>query len=98
MGGSGQTGWPHDGQGTVPSGLSSVIAIAAGWAHSLVLKSDGTVVAWGSNYYGQCAVPNRLSGVIAIAAGAYHRLALKSDGTVVAWGDNNLGQSAVPNG
>jgi alpha-tubulin suppressor-like RCC1 family protein len=31
----------------VPSGLSGVAAIAAGTFHSLALKGDGTVVAWG---------------------------------------------------
>jgi alpha-tubulin suppressor-like RCC1 family protein len=30
-----------------------VVAIAAGDQHSLALCDDGTVVAWGSNYYGQ---------------------------------------------
>ena len=41
--------WGSDsyGQSTVPDGLSDVTAIAAGNAHSLALKSDGTVVAWG---------------------------------------------------
>ena len=34
-------------------GLSSVVAVAAGDRHSLALKSDGTVWAWGSNDYGQ---------------------------------------------
>ncbi len=33
--------------------LAGVSAIAAGGAHSLALKSDGTVVAWGSDIYGQ---------------------------------------------
>ena len=33
---------------TVPGGLNGVVAIAAGNNHSLALKSDGTVVAWGS--------------------------------------------------
>src|ERR1017187_662521 len=67
-------------------------ALAAGYLHSLALKSDSTVVAWGDNYYGQCIVPVGLSNIIAIAAGEYHSLALKSDGTVVAWGDNYYGQ------
>ncbi len=35
------------------SGLSGVVAIAGGYVHSLALKSDGTVWAWGSNYSGQ---------------------------------------------
>jgi len=33
--------------GRRPAGLSGVTAIAAGGFHSLALKSDGTVVAWG---------------------------------------------------
>ena len=37
----------------IPAGLSGVTAIAAGYSHSLALKSDGTVVAWGSNHNGQ---------------------------------------------
>ena len=72
--------------------------VAAGTHHSLALKSDGTVVAWGFNYSGQCTVPSGLSGVIAIAAGNSHSLALKSDGTVVAWSDNGWSQSTVPSG
>ena len=32
---------------------SGVLAIAAGYSHSLVLKRDGTVWATGYNYYGQ---------------------------------------------
>ncbi|MCL2140281.1 MAG: RCC1 repeat- and reductase domain-containing protein [Dehalococcoidia bacterium] len=33
--------------------LTDVIAISAGYQYSLALKSDGTVYAWGRNYYGQ---------------------------------------------
>src|SRR6266849_1865544 len=72
------------------------LAIAAGVAHSLALKSDGTVAAWGDNAYLESTVPATLAGVIAIDAGRNHSLALKSDGTVVAWGDNAYGQSTVP--
>jgi hypothetical protein len=86
------------GQTDVPIGLNGVVAIAAGWSHSLALKSDGTVVAWGDNSAGQTNVPAGLTGVVAIAAGAGHSLALKSDGTVIAWGDNYWGESAVPAG
>jgi alpha-tubulin suppressor-like RCC1 family protein len=85
------------------SGLSGVVAIAAGAEHGLALKSDGTVWAWGYNVVGQLGngtvkssdVPVQVSGlssVIAIAAGTDHSLALKSDGTVWAWGDNEDGE------
>jgi len=75
--------------------LSGVVAIADGDDHSLALKSDGTVMAWGSNNYGQLgdgtftprATPGPvldasgapLSGITSIAAGFDHSLALKVD-------------------
>ena len=69
--------------------------VAAGEVHSLALKQDGTVVAWGYNCCGQVNVPSGLSNVVAIAAGGSLSLALKQDGTVVAWGGNAY---AVPSG
>jgi hypothetical protein len=84
------------GQTTIPSGLSGVVAISAGYGHSVALKGDGTVVAWGNNDSGQTTVPAGLSGVVSISAGVYYTVALKGDGTVVAWGYNGLGQTKVP--
>jgi alpha-tubulin suppressor-like RCC1 family protein len=84
--------------------LSGFAAIAAGSNHNMVLKSDGTVWAWGSNSNGQLGdgttggsngtpMPvQNLSGVTCIAAGWDFSLALKNDGTVWAWGSNSNGQ------
>ena len=85
------------GQTNVPvAAQSGVTAIASGSSHTLALKSDGSVVAWGGTGIGQLTVPAAAqSGVIAIAAGASHSVALKSDGSVVAWGAYS-NQSIVP--
>ena len=80
----------------MPAGLTGVTAIAAGDYHTVALKSDGTVVAWGYNGYGQTTVPAGFTGVMAIAAGELHTVALKSDGTVVAWGYNVSARPPCP--
>ena len=86
------------------SGLTGITAIAVGGHfHSLALKNDGTVWAWGRNQYGQLGngtttnsnVPiqvSSLTSITAIAAGYDHSLALKNDGTVQAWGNGEEGQ------
>ena len=82
----------------VPADLTNVVAVAAGGVHSLALSVDGTVIAWGLNWWGQTDVPADLTNVVAVAAGWNHSVALKNDGTVIAWGDNSSGQTNVPPG
>ncbi|MDE6589684.1 MAG: hypothetical protein K2K53_04935, partial [Oscillospiraceae bacterium] len=51
-------------EGTVPCSvtlvryqyLTNIVAIAAGASHTVALADDGTVWAWGSNYYGQLGI------------------------------------------
>ena len=87
-------GW---GTNRPPPAGHNFAAIAAGSDHSLALKSDGTIVAWGNNDYGQ-ADPCDGNDFVAIAAGWRHSLALKSDGTIIGWGYNGYGQATPPNG
>jgi alpha-tubulin suppressor-like RCC1 family protein len=50
--------------------MEASIAIAAGNYHSLGLKADGSIVAWGCFFYdvGQCNVPEPNGGFAAVAA------------------------------
>lgn len=106
-------GWGYNAQGVVgngttttpiatpvqASGLTNAIAIASGDRHSLALRADGTVWAWGLNASGQLGTGNftnssvpvqvsSLTDVVAIAAGGKRSMALKKDGSVWAWGVN----------
>jgi alpha-tubulin suppressor-like RCC1 family protein len=90
------------------AGLTDVISISSRAAHTIALKSDGTVWTWGYNYYGQLGdgsttnskIPVQVKDsngaafgdVAAIASGGYHSMALKKDGTVWIWGNNESGQ------
>ena len=74
--------------------------------HIIALKSDGSLWAWGNNYYGQLGdgssgsvnakyIPTRIgtdTDWTQIAGGKLHTIALKSDGSLWAWGDNRDGQ------
>jgi alpha-tubulin suppressor-like RCC1 family protein len=77
--------------------------VSAGIGHTLALKSDNTLWAWGDNTYGQLGNGTRVDrsfpvqitsaiGWTSVCAGADYTLALKTDGTLWAWGRNNSGQ------
>ena len=78
-----------------------VKAVAAGNAHSLFLKNDGTLWAMGANSLGQLGdgtttyrrTPVQIAdSVTAVAAGDAHSLFLKNDNTLWAMGANDYGQ------
>jgi hypothetical protein len=72
------------------------VRVAAGELHSLGLKADGTVVAWGYDSSGECDVPAPNAGFVALAGGIRFSVGLKQDGTIVGWGDNTAGQCNDP--
>jgi hypothetical protein len=80
-----------------PDRLSNVMAIAGAYDHSLALRNNGTVAAWGDNSFGQINVPAGLTNLLAVAGGQYYSMALRNNGTVAAWGANIFpGQTNVP--
>jgi alpha-tubulin suppressor-like RCC1 family protein len=78
-------------------------AVAVGEAHTVALRADGTLWAWGLNSSGELGDGTRTTRYRPtaispnekwrmIAAGGRHTLALKGDGTLWAWGNNAFGQ------
>src|SRR5262245_5818022 len=61
----------------------SYTAIAAGGVHTLALRTDGSIAAWGWNGDGQCDVPPLPAGLayVEVAASGHHSLARRSDGS-----------------
>src|SRR5260370_34392999 len=83
--------------------LSNVTAISSGWKHTLALKPDATVWAWGLNSHGELgdgtAISRsnavqvlNLSNIVMVSGGDYNSIALRADGTVWKWGVNDVGE------
>lgn len=96
----GVVAWGNEGFGppVVPEAArSNVVAIAAGTAHLLALRPDGTVLEWGIHESEASTVPG-VRTAVAVAAGRAHSAALLADGTVAVWGGDAFGQLRVPAG
>jgi alpha-tubulin suppressor-like RCC1 family protein len=90
---------------------ANIVAVSAGWDHSLALSTTGTVYAWGNDRWGQLgnnatptavaapaivAFPVGTPAMTAIAAGAYFSLSLDNTGQVWSWGYNLEGELGQP--
>jgi len=87
--------------GPVP-GLTQVASVSAGINHALALRQDGSLWAWGDNFWGQLGTGEQggtglpqpvrgLHGVVAAAADSMHSLVLRRDGSLWTWGHNQTG-------
>jgi alpha-tubulin suppressor-like RCC1 family protein len=89
---------------SVVGGFTDWCAASAGGAHSLGVRSNGTLWAWGFNCFGRLGdgtITNRISPVsvvggftdwCAASAGNSHSLGIRSNGTLWAWGINSFGR------
>lgn len=84
--------------------LQDIESIACGQHHTVVLRADGTVYAWGDNKFGQLGVdpakPNSYvpievfhnEGIESVYSGWTHSAALTKTGEIFIWGRNTYGQ------
>jgi alpha-tubulin suppressor-like RCC1 family protein len=88
---------------SVVGGFTDWCQASAGESHSLAVRSNGTLWAWGCNTTGQLgdnSITSRRSPVSVVggfsdwcqASAGYHSLAVRSNGTLWAWGCNTSGQ------
>lgn len=77
--------------------------VSAGRYHTLAIKTDGTLWAWGNNNYGNLGLGDRtatsspvqvgtLTNWKQVVTGSRHSIAIKTDGTLWSWGFNSSGQ------
>jgi len=69
----------------IPEG-DGFIDISVGNLHSLALRKDGSIAAWGWDLRNEVSDTPLENEFTAIAAGYGHSLALHRDGSIVGWG------------
>jgi alpha-tubulin suppressor-like RCC1 family protein len=93
----------------VVNGITKAVAIGAGFTHTCVVVSDGTVRCWGGNDQGQLGIGNAIgssaspvtvAGVTTaktVDGGVVHSCALLLDGSVSCWGAGDVvGRPGLP--
>ena len=86
-----------------PPTAAPPMRVASGGSHTVALRTNGTLWAWGDNRQGQVGdgtTTSRHSPVqigtadnwAGVSAGSTHTVALRTDGTLWAWGNNGSGR------
>lgn len=87
----------------VVGGFTDWVDVGAGEIHTVALRSNGTLWAWGFNNNGQLGTNNTSSfsspvsiggftDWVEVSAGTYHNVAIRSNGQAWSWGSNSSGQ------
>lgn len=89
---------------SVVGGFTDWVTISGGRTHSVALRLNATIWAWGGNGFGQLgngttastSSPVSIVGGFTdwthVTAGNYHTVAIRNNGTAWAWGYNGFGQ------
>ena len=89
---------------SVVGGFTNWSQISAGNDHSIGVRANGTIWAWGYNLYGRLgdntttnssspvSVVGGFTDWIQVSAGGDHSLGVRTNGTIWSWGNNGSGQ------
>jgi len=81
--------------------MDDAVSVSVGGFHTMVIKTDGSLWAFGGNDYGQLGDGTTvdyhspvkvMEGVVSVSAAHEYTMAVKTDGSLWAWGRNHYGQ------
>jgi len=92
-------------QNTLPEHLLDGVAyISASYTHRMIIMDDGSLWAWGGNYFGELGdgtnesrqYPVHIMDSIAyVSTGTHNTMAITTDGRLYGWGSNYHGQLGI---
>jgi len=110
-------GWGHNISGQIGDGtddfgahhlspvqiMEDVVSVSAFGAHTMAIKSDGSLWAWGRNMESQLGDgtdesrnrPTRIMEDVVSVSSDSHTLAIRGDGSLWAWGNNANGELGI---